>query len=107
MGDHALMINYSSGRFLYQFIQPGDLEKVIPGKLCNGRKAEPTLEITYLSKWGPETNDVSFMFYARGNDKKQAKLRRKIYLSFDTLEQRGNVWKSLTGGLVQAIIKDG
>jgi hypothetical protein len=107
MGDHALMINYSSGRFLYQFIRPGGLEKVIPGKLCTGRKAEPTLEITYLSNWGPETNDVSFMFYARENDKKRAKLRRKIYLSFDTLEQRGNVWKSLTGDLDQVIIKDG
>jgi len=107
MGDHALMINYSSGRFLYQFIQPGGLEKVIPGKLCTGRKAEPTLEITYLSNWGPESTDVSFMFFTRGNDNKQVKLRRKIYLAFDTLEQRGLVWKSLTGDLDQAIIEDG
>jgi hypothetical protein len=107
MGDHALMINYSSGRFIYQFIRPGGLEKVIPGKLCTGRKAEPTLEITYLSNWGPESADVSFMFFTREDDSKQTKLRRKIHLAFDNLEKRELVWKSLTGGRDQAMNKDG
>ena len=107
MGDHALMVNNSSGRYLYQFIQPGGLEKVVPGKLCTGRNAEPSLEVTYLGNWGPESTDISFMFYAPENEKKQAKLRRKIYLAFDSLEQRGLVWKSLTGGLDQSIIKEG
>jgi hypothetical protein len=106
MGDHVLMVNYSSRRFLYQFIQPGGLEKVVPGKLCTGRNSEPALEITYLGNWGPESTDISFMFYARENDKKQAKLQRKIYLAFDSLEHRGVVWKSLTGGLDRSTIKE-
>ena len=107
MGDHALMVNYSSGRFLYQFIQPGGVEMVVPGKLCTGRIPEPALEITYLGNWGPESTDISFMFYAPQKDKKQAGLRRKIYLAFDSLEQRGLVWKSLTSDLDQSIIKEG
>ncbi len=107
MGDHALIVNYSSGRFLYQFIQPSGLEMVIPGKLCSGRKSEPTLEITYLSSWGPESTEISFNFFAREDDNKPAKSRRKIYLAFDSLEQRGRVWKSLTDGLDQYILKDG
>ena len=71
-----------------------------------GRKSEPTLEVTYLGNWGPESTEISFMFYARENDNKQARLRRKIYLAFDNLEQRALVWKSLTGSLEQSIIKD-
>jgi hypothetical protein len=107
MGDHALMVNYSSGLFLYQFIQPSGLETVIPGKLCTGRKSEPTLEITYLSNWGPESTEISFNFFARENSSTPAKSRRKIYLAFDSLEQRGRVWKSLTNGLDHFIMKDG
>lgn len=106
MGDHVIMIDYASGRFLYQFIQPGSLEKVMPGKLCSGRQPDPALELTYQSNWGPESTDVSFMFYSPGKDAKSAKLRRKIYLSFTTPEQRQIVWNNLTGGQDQAEFKE-
>ena len=38
MGDHAVMVQYSPGRFLYQFIRLGAIEAIEAGSLFHGRR---------------------------------------------------------------------
>jgi hypothetical protein len=96
MGDHAVMVKQGTGRYLYQFIKADMLESVVAGTLCHGRQPESALEITYLATWGPETEDVSFMFYAPGKSSSSKKKRRKLYLGFNDESLMHDVWYSLT-----------
>jgi len=95
MGDHAVMVDYSAGRYLYQFIKPGRMESVVPGVLCSGRKPQLALEISFHTDWGPESPLVDFLFYSPGKEDKPKLLMRKMYLAFDDPETRTLVWNAL------------
>lgn len=95
LGDHAIMVEHRPGRFLYQFIQPGTLERIVPGLVCFGRKPCRALAITFLSAWRPDGNDVNFMFYSPSENGNPARLRRKIYLSFQDQTDMEAVWRNL------------
>jgi hypothetical protein len=96
MGDHAVMIKQGTDRYLYQFIKADMVESVLAGTLFHGRQPVSALEITYQSTWGPETEDVSFMFYAPSESSNAKKMRRKLYLSIDDDNLLHAVWYSLT-----------
>ncbi len=95
LGDHTIMVEKSPGRFLYEFIQPKAIETVESGLLCFRSQPEPALAITYLSSWGPESEEINFQFYAPSKKSESAKLRRVVYLSFDQLADKNAVWSSL------------
>jgi len=95
VGDHTIMVEKSPGRFLYEFIQPGAIETVESGLLCLRSQPVPALAITYLSTWGPESEEINFQFYAPSKKSESAKLRRVIYLTFDQLADKNAVWSSL------------
>jgi hypothetical protein len=95
VGDHAIMVEHRPGRYLYQFIQPGTLEHIEPGLICFGRKPCRALAITFLSTWRSESNDVNFRFFAPSENGNPAKLRQKVYLSFDDQSDLEAVWRNL------------
>jgi hypothetical protein len=95
LGDHTIMVEKSAGRFLYEFIQPRAIEAIESGLLCFRSQPEPALAITYLSTWGPESEEINFQFYAPSKKSESAKLRRVIYLTFDKLADKNAVWSSL------------
>ncbi len=95
MGDHAVMVKQGANRYLYQFIKADLIESIVAGTLCHGRQPELALEITYQSTWGPETEDVSFMFYARSESSEPKKLKQKLYLSINDKNLLHAVWYSL------------
>jgi len=95
VGDITIMVENSPGRFLYEFIQPGAIETVESGLLCFRSQPEPSLAITYLSTWGPESEEINFQFYSPGKNNSNAKMRRVIYLTFEQLADKNAVWSSL------------
>jgi hypothetical protein len=95
LGDHTIMVENSPGRFLYEFIQPKAIETVESGLLCFRSQPEPALAITYLSSWGPESEEINFQFYSPNKKSESAKLRRVIFLTFDKLADKNAVWSSL------------
>ena len=96
MGDHAIMIRQRTNRYLYQFIRADLVESVVAGTLYHGRQPESALKITYQATWGPETEDVSFMFYAPSESSNPKKMRRRLYLSIDDENLLHGIWYSLT-----------
>jgi hypothetical protein len=94
MGDHAIMVRYSPGRFLYQFIQPDAVESLESGVICCGAQPKNALAITYLSRWVPETQDVNFLFYAPSDEDDGPRKRRKIYLAFEDAKTKDTVWQN-------------
>jgi hypothetical protein len=97
MGDHAIMVRNGSGRFLYQFIRRGAIEAIEAGLLYHGRRPHEALAITYLTSWGPESEDPNFMFYAPSDEGDPARKQLKLYLAFEDKGTRDSVWHSLLG----------
>lgn len=97
MGDHAIMVQHSSGRFLYQFLRLGAIETVEAGLLWHGARPHRALAITYLSSWGPESEDPNFMFYAPSDEENPARKQRNMFLAFKDKAARDSVWHSLLG----------
>ena len=95
MGDHAVMVQHSPGRFLYQFIRLGAVEAIEAGLLCHGRQPQKALAVTYLTSWGPESDDVDFMFYAPSDEGNPSAIRRKMFLAFENESIRASVWRNL------------
>jgi hypothetical protein len=105
IGDHAFMVEHQPGRYLYEFIQRGALEKVESGFLFFGRQPKPALAITFLSTWGTGTEEVNFQFYAPSQNNSPGKFRRKIYLTFKKEADKNAVWRSLLRDAGQPITK--
>ena len=95
IGDHAVMVQYKPGRFLYQFIRLGAVEAIEAGLLCHGRQPQKALAVTYLTSWGPESDDVDFMFYAPSDEGNPSAIRRKMFLAFENESIRASVWRNL------------
>lgn len=103
-GDHAVMVHEKPKRFLYQFIQPGSLQQVQSGLLLFGREPKKCLAITFLTSWGPEFSEENLTLYS-GNDHSPKKMRRKIYLTFSSEQDRHAVWHNLLRDAGQPITK--
>ena len=95
MGDHVMMVRHSPGRFLYQFIRIGAVETIEAGLLCHGAQPQKALAITYLTSWGPDSDDVDFMFYAPSDENNPSRQRRKMFLAFENESARASVWHNL------------
>lgn len=97
MGDHAIMVQYVPGRYLYQFVRLGAVETLEAGLIYHGAKPKNALAITYLTSWGPNTDDVDFMFYAPSDDDNPAQKQQRIYLAFEDQQARDSVWQGFLG----------
>jgi hypothetical protein len=97
MGDHAIMVQRSPGRFLYQFLRLGAIESIEAGLLWHGARPHRALAITYLSSWGPESEDPNFMFYAPSDEGHPTRKQRNLYLAFEDKAARDSVWQNLLG----------
>ncbi|MGD8586852.1 MAG: hypothetical protein PVJ75_15995 [Chloroflexota bacterium] len=95
MGDHAIMVRHSPGRFLYQFLRMGAVETIEAGLLWHGARPHWALAITYLSSWGPESEDPNFMFYAPSDEGNPARKQYGMFLAFEDKAARDSVWQSL------------
>jgi hypothetical protein len=95
MGDHVMMVHHSPGRFLYQFIRIGAVESIEAGLLCHGAQPQKALAISYLTSWGPDSEDVDFMFYAPSDENNPSRQTRKMFLAFENESARASVWHKL------------
>ncbi|MCI0398707.1 MAG: hypothetical protein L0332_21470 [Chloroflexi bacterium] len=95
IGDHVIMVQERPGRFLYQFVQMGALQRVEPGYLVFGPQPQKALAITFLTTWGPKSADDQDSSLAPSENGHESKLQRIIYLSFEDEETRGAVWHNL------------
>ncbi len=95
MGDHAVMVQHARGRFLYQFLRLGSIAAIEAGLLWHGARPHRALAITYLSSWGPESEDPNFMFYAPSDEGNPARRQRDMFLAFEDQATRDAVWQSL------------
>jgi hypothetical protein len=103
-GDHAVMVQEKPKRFLYQFIQPDSLQQVQSGLLLFGREPKKCLAITFLTSWGPEFSEENLALYS-GNNHSPKKMRRKIYLTFPSEQNRQAVWHNFLRDEGQPITK--
>jgi hypothetical protein len=95
MGDHAIMVQRAPGRFLYQFLRFGAIEAIKAGLLWHSARPYRGLAITYMSSWGPESEDPNFMFYAPSDEGNPALKRRDMFLAFQDKAARDSVWQNL------------
>lgn len=95
VGDHAIMVQHQPGRFLYQFVQSGSLQSVVPGYLIFGRRPQKALAINFLSSWGPEFAQFTPKQFMTSANHTPALLERTIYLTFDSAETRHKVRQNL------------
>jgi len=97
-GDHALMVERPSGRYLYQFIERGFIQRVRLGCLVYGSQVNPALEIDFRTTWGPVAGETDFKWFAPGDGSQPKRLRRKLYLGFENVNDRDAIWQSLLVG---------
>lgn len=94
LGDHAVMVLYEPGRFLYQFISAKSMLELQKGWLLFGSRPSPALSISFLSTWGPEFDDLNISMLGINRKKPEEKVRT-IYLSFETEDYEEAVWQNL------------
>ena len=77
------------------FIQPDFLENVRIGHFLFGADHYPGLEISFLTDWSPKINTDSIAYYVGGGTAGIGRLKRTIYLVFETEADGLLMWKSL------------
>ncbi len=103
VGDHAIMVEHEPGKFLYQFVQAGALQRVEVGYLIFGRRPQEALAVTFLTTWGPEFGDTSPRQLMAGGNHTPAKLERTIYLTFANTAERHLVRQNLLRDIGQPV----
>lgn len=94
VGEHVLMVQERPGRFLYEFLQPENVQDVQPGRLIFGPHPRLALAVRFLSTWGPEAAGYEHGHYLRNTDHLPKKAKT-IYLTFETEQERQMVWRNL------------
>ncbi|HET6446838.1 MAG TPA: hypothetical protein VFI27_19905 [candidate division Zixibacteria bacterium] len=97
-GDHALMVQRPTGVYLYQFIEAGYIATIRPGWLVYGPQVISALEIDFKTTWGPEAGETEFKWFSRGEGSQPKRLKRTLYLGFDSEADRDAIWDSLLRG---------
>lgn len=54
LGEHVLMVEEQSGKYLYQFFNARSLQTLQSGWLLHGSHPVEALAVTFLARWGPE-----------------------------------------------------
>jgi hypothetical protein len=100
-GDHALMVERPSGRYLYQFIEDGYVRDIRPGCLVYGSQVNPALEIDFRTTWGPVAGETEFKWYAPRDKSEPKRYKRTMYLGFQERSDRDAIWRSLITGRLE------
>ena len=97
LGQHVFMVQERPGRFLYQIINPRDIEGVQPGYLLYGRTPQKALALSFLATWGPQfVYQPSYTYTGQEEDPPPiVGVARTVYLTFASDADRYTVWKSL------------
>lgn len=97
LGQHVFMVQERPGRFLYQIIDPENVESVQPGYLFYGRKPQKALALHFLASWGPQfVHEPSYQYVGDDEEPGAANaVPRTVYLTFNSDADRHAVWKSL------------
>lgn len=97
LGQHVFMVQELPGRFLYQIINPQDIESVQPGYLLYGREPQKALALNFLATWGPQFAYQPTYTHVGQEEEPPAVVgvARTVYLTFDSDADRHTVWKSL------------
>lgn len=97
LGQHVFMVQEVTGRFLYQIINPENVEGVQPGHLFYGRKPQKALALHFRASWGPQfAYEPSYQYVGADEEPPAvATIPRTVYLTFDSDADRHTVWKSL------------
>ncbi|MEW5985628.1 MAG: hypothetical protein AB1791_03245 [Chloroflexota bacterium] len=94
IGEHVLMVQERPGKFLYEFLQPENVQEIQPGRLIFGPHPRLALAVRFLSTWGPEAAGYQHGHYVRNTDHLPKKAKT-IYLTFETEQERQMVWRNL------------
>jgi len=79
----------------YIFFKNTDLRRIEPGKLYFGSRPRPALRLSLEQEVLPETSPLDVWGGYRSGQPKIKKVKRTIYLSFDTAEERQRVLADL------------
>jgi len=95
-GEHGVMVNEHTTKYLYQFFQANTLQTVQPGWMIFGKKPLRTLAISFLPTWGPANSDdvVTYMVGGGVNETNKGKIRT-IYFTFEDTAVESQVWQTL------------
>ncbi len=96
LGQHVFMVQETPGRFLYQIINPQDIESVQPGYLLFGREPQKALALSFQATWGPQfAYQPSYTYVGQEEPPAVVGVARTVYLTFASDADRHSVWKSL------------
>ncbi len=95
-GEHGIMVNEHSKKYLYQFFRAETLLSVQAGWMIFGRKPLRSLALTFIPTWGPTNADdvVTYMVGGGVNENYKGK-GRTIYFAFEDTAVEHQVWQTL------------
>lgn len=82
LGDHIIMAEEETGKYLYQFFDAQSLQELREGLLLFGPHPKASLAVSFLAHWGPEYTRFGQVHEAGDHEGPPAK-RVTIYLSAD------------------------
>jgi hypothetical protein len=94
LGEHIVMVEEIAGKYLYQFFNPKSLQEIRRGWLLHGSSPILSLEVSFLSKWGPEYTRFG-QLYESGQDDESAPKLVTIYLSSSDEEVREAIGQTI------------
>jgi hypothetical protein len=94
LGEHIVMAEEIAGKYLYQFFNPKSLQEIRRGWLLHGSSPILSLEVSFLSKWGPEYTRFG-QLYESGQDDESAPKLVTIYLSSSDEEVREAIGQTI------------
>ncbi|MFO7536756.1 MAG: hypothetical protein R6X32_01700 [Chloroflexota bacterium] len=101
LGDHIIMVAEKPGQYLYQFLEPDNLQQIKPGWVWAWQGAQPALAITFRPNWGPQAPLPPLSQFQFGDAETPTPgPPRTIYLLFDTPAERQQVWRQLSATVV-------
>ncbi|MDT8305836.1 MAG: hypothetical protein RRC07_07865 [Anaerolineae bacterium] len=97
LGQHVIMVQQTPGRFLYQIIDPENVERIQPGHLFYGRNRQKALALHFLASWGPQfVYEPSYRYVGDDDEPPPSHtIPRTVYLTFSSDADRHAVWKSM------------
>ena len=94
LGEHAIMVEETPGRYLYQFVSAKRISHVKAGYLYLGKQRFPGLQICYRTDWAPDLLTTGINYFVGGGVPDAKLPERTIYLTFHNHEDWQRVWRT-------------
>ncbi len=88
LGEHIVMVERMPERYMYQFFNGRNLQKVEEGWLIFGKEPMAAIAITFRTEWGPEFANFEVRHFIQDKQPSPKSPMRTIYFTFINNEEK-------------------